>query len=160
MSPVGVLVAVMMAVGAVGTVVPLVPGLGLVWAAGLLYGLERGFAGGDVAWFVVMTALAVGGTVAGWVVPHRRARGSGAGRGSVWLGVTGAVVGFFVVPVVGLALGGVAGIYLGEHLRTRDAAQAWLATRATLVGFGVAALVQFGMALAMISVWAAWALTA
>ena len=150
------LLAVVMAVGAVGTVVPLLPGLALVWGAGLVYGLVEGFdAVGGVS-FAAMSALAAGGTVAGWVVPKRRASGAGAGRTSVWLGIAAAVVGFFVVPVVGLALGGVLGIYVGENLRTRDPAAAWITTRATIVGFGVAALIQLAAALAMILVWAGW----
>jgi uncharacterized protein len=150
------LLAVVMAVGALGTVVPVLPGLALVWAAGLVYGLAEGFGPVGFAAFAVMTALAAGGTIAGWVVPKRRASGAGAGRASVWLGVTGAVVGFFVVPVVGLPLGGVLGIYVGEHLRTRDPAAAWAATRATIIGFGVAALVQLAAALAMIAAWVVW----
>jgi hypothetical protein len=50
----------------------------------------------------------------------------------------------------------VLGIYVGEWLRTSDATAAWRATRATVAGFGIAALVQFGAALAMIAVWVAW----
>ena len=140
------LVALVMAIGAVGTVLPLVPGLGLAWLAALGYGLAEGFG--------------ATGAAAGWVVPHRSARASGADRRSVWLGVAGAVAGFFLVPVVGLPLGGVAGIYVGEHLRTSDAAAAWRATRATLVGFGWAALVQLAAALLMIALWVAWVLAA
>jgi uncharacterized protein len=150
------LLAVVMAVGAVGTVVPLLPGLALIWAAGLVYGLAAGFGAVGVAALGTMSALAVTATIAGWVVPKRRASGAGASRGSVWLGITGAVVGFFAVPVVGLPLGGVLGIYVGEHLRTRDAAAAWAATRATITGFGVAALLQLAAALAMIAVWVLW----
>lgn len=148
--------AVVMAIGAVGTVVPLLPGLGLVWLAGLVYGVSQGFGTAGTVAFGVMTVLGVAATVAGYVVPQRRAAGAGAARSSVWLGVAGAVVGFFVVPVVGMPLGGVLGIYAGEHVRTRDPAVAWQATRATIVGFGVAALVQFAAALAMIAVWVAW----
>ena len=112
------LLAVVMAVGALGTVVPLLPGLALIWGAGLVYGLVEGFDAVGAVAFAVMTALAAGATIAGWVVPKRRASGAGAGRSSVWLGMAAAVVGFFVVPVIGLALGGVLGIYVGEHLRT------------------------------------------
>ena len=150
------IVAVVMAVGAIGTIVPLLPGLALVWGAGLVYGLVEGFGAVGVVAFAVMTVVAAAAAVAGWVVPHRRASGAGAGRGSVWLGVAAAVVGFFVVPVVGLALGGVLGVYVGEHLRTRDAGMAWTSTRATITGFGIAALLQFAAALAMIVVWVVW----
>lgn len=150
------LAAVVMAVGALGTIVPVLPGLALIWAAGLVYGLAVGFGTAGAIAFVVMTALAVAGTVAGYVVPQRRAAVAGAARSSVWLGIAAAVVGFFVVPVVGLALGGVLGIYVGEHVRTRDRARAWRATRATIAGFGLAALAQLGAALAMIAAWVVW----
>jgi uncharacterized protein len=150
------LLAVVMAVGAVGTVVPVLPGLALIWAAALVYGLAAGFGVVGVGAFAAITALAAVATIAGWVIPKRRASGAGASRASVWLGITGAVVGFFAVPVVGLPLGGVLGIFVGEHLRTRNAAAAWAATRATIIGFGVAALVQLAVALAMIAIWAVW----
>lgn len=150
------LLALVMAVGAVGTVVPLLPGLSLIWGAGLVYGLDEGFGAVGVAAFATMTALAAAATVAGWVVPKRRAAGAGASRGSVWLGIAAAVVGFFVVPVVGLPLGGVLGIYVGEHVRTHDAGAAWATTRATITGFGIAALLQLAAALAMIAAWVVW----
>lgn len=150
------MLAAVMAVGAVGTVLPVVPGLSLVWGAGLVYGLDRGFGTAGTVAFAVMTALALAATVAGYVVPRRRATGAGASRGSVWLGVAGAVIGFFAVPVVGLPLGGVLGVYVGERLRTHDAGAARRATWATITGFGVAALVQLAAALAMVAVWVTW----
>jgi uncharacterized protein YqgC (DUF456 family) len=150
------LLGLVMAVGAVGTVVPLVPGISLVWGAGLVYGLDQGFGAVGVVAFAVMTGLAAAATVAGYVVPKRRATRAGASRATVWLGVAGAMVGFFVVPVVGLPVGGVLGIYLGERLHTGDTVAAWRATRATVIGFGIAALVQFAAALSMIGVWVVW----
>ena len=150
------LLGLVMAVGAVGTIVPLVPGISLVWGAGLVYGLDQGFGAVGVAAFAVMTGLAVAATVAGYVVPKRRATGAGASRATVWLGAAGAVVGFFVVPIVGLPIGGVLGTYVGERLRTGDTITAWRATRATIAGFGIAVLVQFTAALSMIAVWLVW----
>jgi hypothetical protein len=56
------LLGLVMAVGAVGTIVPLVPGISLVWGAGLVYGLDRGFGTIGVVAFAVMTGLAVAAT--------------------------------------------------------------------------------------------------
>jgi uncharacterized protein len=150
------LVAVAMAVGLVGTVLPVVPGLALVWAAGLAYGLAEGFGAVGTAAFVAMTALAAAGAAAGIVLPRRAAGTAGAAASSLWLGAALAVAGFFLVPIVGLPLGGALGIYLGEHLRTRDAGAAWRATRATLLAFGAAALVQLGAGVTMVVVWLGW----
>ena len=159
MDGVGVLVAILLAVGTVGTVLPLVPGLGLAWAAGLLYGLSEGFDGVGTAAFAVMTILAVLGTVAGFVVPARVAGAAGAARLSILLGAALGIVGFFVIPVVGLPIGGVVGVYAGEHLRTRDGTVAWRSTWATIKGFGLATLLQLAAALAMSATWAVWAIT-
>jgi uncharacterized protein len=155
-----VVVALAMAVGAVGTLVPAVPGLALVWAAALGYGLAEGFDGAGAVAFGVITALAAAGAVAGWVIPVRVAGRAGAARSSIVLGVAAAVVGFFLIPVVGVAVGGVAGVYAGELRRTGDRAAAWRATRATLAGLGLAALVQLATALVMAAVWVVWVLAA
>jgi uncharacterized protein len=152
------LVAVAMAVGAVGTVVPLVPGLALVWGAALVYGLVEGFGTTGAAAFAVVTALALAGMLAGWVVPARVAGAAGAARSSILLGAVAALVGFFALPIVGLVVGGVAGVYVGEWQRTGSGAAAWRTTRATLKGFGLAALVQLAIALAMAATWVVWVL--
>jgi uncharacterized protein YqgC (DUF456 family) len=151
-----ILVAGAMAVGLIGTVVPLVPGLGLVGLAGLAYGLVEGFGTVGVVALVVMAALGIAGSAAGVLVPRRAATAAGAARSSLWLGALLAVVGFFVVPVVGLPLGGALGIQLGEQLRTGDRRSAWRTTRATLTGFGLAALIQLAAGIAMVLTWTVW----
>lgn len=156
-------VALAMAVGIVGTVVPLLPGLLLVWAAALAYGLAEGFdtggAVGAVA-FGLITLLAVLGAVAGWWVPQRAAGKAGAARTSMALAAVVAIVGFFVIPVVGAIVGGLAGLYVAELQRTGDGEVAWRTTRATVVGFGLATLVQFLVGVAMALVWAGWVVVA
>src|SRR5829696_7331499 len=150
------LVGVAMAVGLVGTVVPVVPGLVLIWAAALGYGIGEGFDGPGALVFGAITVVGLVGELAGVVLPRRAAGVAGAGRWSLWLGAAVGLAGFFLVPVVGLPLGGALGIYLGEHLRTRDPSVAWRATTATLKGFGLAALAQFGAGLAMVVLWLGW----
>jgi uncharacterized protein YqgC (DUF456 family) len=150
------LVAVAMAVGIVGTVVPVVPGLALVWAAALVYGLVAGFGAVGAAAFAVITALALAGIVVGVIIPQRVSARGGAAPASRLLGAGLAVVGFFVVPVVGVVLGGVLGVFLGEVARTGDLSLGWRATTATLKGFGIAGAVQALAGIAMVVVWVAW----
>lgn len=152
------LVALVMVVGVAGTVVPLIPGLGLVAAAALGYGLAEGFGTVGVAAMVVIVALEAAGTAAGAVLPGRAASRTGAARSSVALGALGAVLSFFVIPIVGLPLGGAAGIYVGERLRTGDGTLAWRTTRATLQAFGLAALAQVAAGTTMVLIWIGWVL--
>lgn len=149
-----------MAVGIVGTVIPLLPGLLLVWGAALGYGLYEGFDATGVAAFTVITLLGAAGMLAGWLVPQRAAGKAGASKLSMLVAAVGAVVGFFAIPVVGVMVGGLAGLYLAELQRTSDAEVAWRSTRATVIGFGLATLAQFVLAIAMAATWALWVVLA
>jgi uncharacterized protein YqgC (DUF456 family) len=147
------LVAVALVAGLVGVVVPLLPGLPLIWAAGLWWTLADG--GGPARWTVlgVMTVLLVAGTVAKYVLPARSAAARGAPANTLLVGAVGAVVGFFVIPVIGLVIGGVAGIFLAELVRLRSVRHAVLTTRAALVAIGVGLLVELSAGLAMVLTW-------
>jgi uncharacterized protein YqgC (DUF456 family) len=147
------LVGAAMAVGVLGVVLPLLPGLLLIWAAGLWWTIADG--GGPARWavFAVLTALLVAGTVTKYVLPARSAAARGAPASTLLAGAVGAVIGFFVIPVVGLVVGGVAGIFLAELARLGDTRQAGIATRAALVAIGVGVLVELTAALAMVLTW-------
>lgn len=62
------------------------------------------------------------------------------------------MVGFFVVPVVGLFLGFVVGVYAAEHRRL-GARLAWPSTRAALGAVGLALLIELAAAVVAASVW-------
>lgn len=149
-------IAVVMVVGLIGTIVPLMPGLALIWAAGLVYGLVAGFGPAGAVAFVVMTALLIAGTVGTYVLPHRAGVQGGAARSSLRLGIVGGIVGFFVIPVLGLPIGAVAGVLGGEYRRLGQWSAAWATTRRVLLGFGLAAGLEFGVGVVMIGAWVVW----
>jgi uncharacterized protein YqgC (DUF456 family) len=148
-----VLVGLVMVAGLVGVLLPVLPGLLMIWAAGLWWAVADG--GGAVRWTVLalLTALLVAGTVAKYVLPARSAAARGAPVGTLVVGALAAVVGFFVIPVVGALVGGVAGIYAAEYVRLRDGGAAWTSTRAALVAIGVGVLVELTAGIVMIAVW-------
>lgn len=158
MSPAAeLLVLLVMLVGLVGVVVPVLPGLLLVWAAGVGWAWVGG---GAVRWSVagVLTVLLVAGTVVKYVLPARSATGTGAPRSTLVAGAVGALVGFFVIPVVGLVVGGVGAVYLAERSRLGTHGPAWRSTRAVLVGVGLGLLVELATGVVMIGVWGVAAL--
>ncbi|OAA28539.1 hypothetical protein UG55_100551 [Frankia sp. EI5c] len=146
-------VALLMALGLVGVLVPVLPGLVVVWGAGVWWTIADG--GGAARWCVlaVLSALFVAGSLAKYVLPGRAAAASGAPFGTMIVGAVCAVIGFFLVPVVGLLLGGLAGIYLAELARLRDPAAAAASTWAATVAFGVGVLVEICAGLAMVLTW-------
>lgn len=146
--------------GLLGTLLPIVPGLPIVWGAALVYGLTAGFGGGGTVAFVVITVLAVLGIAGGIVLPHKRMASGGASRSTVWAGVVGGIAGFFIVPVIGLPLGAAVAVYLVERARTSDASVAWARTKSLIIGFGLGALLEVGAGIAMVGVWLVWVIAA
>lgn len=139
MSVLEVLVGLAILVGLVGVVVPVLPGLLLVAAAVVVWSWDTG---GGTAWTVCGVALAVLalGALLKYVVPGRRLTEAGVPTRTLWLGAGLGVVGFFVVPVVGLVLGFVLGVYLAERQRLGDAA--WPSTVAALRAVGLSILIE------------------
>jgi hypothetical protein len=145
------LVGLAMVVGLAGTVVPMLPGLPVIWVAGLVWALSSD---GAVRWVVlaVLTLLLVVGTVAHYVLPAR-SLGGRAPRSTLLFGVLGAIVGMFVIPVFGFLVGGVVGVYVAEARRTRDRREAWASTRRVLVAFGIGMAVEVGAGVLMVLTW-------
>ena len=152
------LIGLAMVVGIIGTIVPFLPGLPIVWAAALIYGVVEGFGFVGLVCFAAITALAIGGMVAGFVVPQRKVQAGGAPFSTTVVGMIGAIIGFFVIPVVGIVVGGVAGVFLAERARTGDWGRAWESTKRALVGFGIGALIQMGAGVMMMATWVGWVL--
>jgi hypothetical protein len=150
-----VLVALVMLVGLVGAVVPVLPGLPVIWLAGLVWVLADG--GGGLRWgtLAVMTLLMGVGLLAGYLLPGRAAASQGSPPWVLLVAVVSAIVGFFLVPLVGFLLGFVAGLMAAELARVRDAGRAWRATLAAVKGYGIGVAVSVVAGTAMIAVWAA-----
>lgn len=147
------LVAVVIAVGLVGIIVPILPGSILVLGAVLVWSLS---VGGATAWtvFAVVTVLIGAGAVVKYVVPGKRLQVAGIPASTQWIGVLLGVVGFFVVPVVGLFIGFPLGIYLAE-VRRVGAAQAWPSTVHSLKAVGLSIVIELGAAVLATLVWVA-----
>ncbi len=148
-----VLVGLVMLVGLVGILLPVLPGLLLIWATTLAWVFLDGGGPVRITVAVLVTGLAVAGTAAKYLLPARSAGAAGAPRSTQLIGALCAVVGFFVIPVVGLIVGGVGGIFLAELARLSDPQAAWRSTRAVLVGVGIGALVELLAGVLMVLVW-------
>jgi uncharacterized protein YqgC (DUF456 family) len=147
-----VLVGVAILIGLVGIVVIVLPGLLLVWAAVAVWALvERtGVAWGVLGFATVLVAI---GTVAKYVLPGRRMRDAGVPGRSILAGVALGIVGFFVIPVVGLLIGFVLGIYLSERIRLGGHGAAWPSTVHALKAVGLAILIELLAGLLISATW-------
>lgn len=152
----GVLVAlcaVLIVIGMVGIVVPVLPGLLLTLAAVLIWAVSTG---GTTAWVVFAVAALVYavGVVAQFLIPGRRLKAQGVGLGTLLTAVVFAIIGFFVIPVIGAIIGFVLGIFVVEMTRSRDRAAAWTSTKAALRAIvhsmGIELVAAFGIAVVFV----------
>jgi uncharacterized protein YqgC (DUF456 family) len=147
------LCAAVLAVGLLGAVVPILPGLSLCLASVFLWAYfgEHGTLGWTVfgicaAWFVV-------GTVLKYVWAAARVkRGGVPGRTLLVAGVLG-LIGMFVIPVLGLFIGFVAGVWLMEAQRLGGTEQAWPATVVALKAVGLAIVIELAAGALIAGTW-------
>ncbi len=141
-----ILVALASAVGLVGIVVPLLPGALLVFAAIAVWAaLEHTV----VSWVTlgIVTALIGASTVIKYLWPARRMRQADVGRWSLVAGAVFGVIGFFVIPVLGLVIGFVLGVYLAELALRRDTRRALASTVHAVKGVALSVGVELSGAL-------------
>lgn len=149
------LVGLAIAVGLVGVVVPVLPGALLAWAAILVWALSVGTATGWAV-FVVATVAIGAAQIVKVLVPGRRLREAGVPRESILLGVALAVVGFFLVPFVGLFLGFPLGVYLQERRRLGgEHDPAWRSTQHALRAIGLSIAIELAATLVATVAWLA-----
>ena len=136
-------------VGLIGIVVPLLPGLPLVWAAVLVWASGTQTPAG---WVVlgIATILALSGFLLQYLVPGRRLAKAGVTTSSTVAGVALGLVGFFLIPVVGAFLGFALGVYLAERVKLGTHTAAWPSTKHALkaiaLSMGIELLTGFAIA--------------
>lgn len=151
-----ILTGLLILAGLAGTIVPVLPGPTIILLAAAGYGLLTGFRESGVKMLATMAVLALAaGAARLWLAKSGASRG-GASRQSILLGLTLAVMGSFLLPVIGTLIGGVLGIFLTEYSRTQDRTKAWQATRGILLGFGAGYLLEVAAALLMVGIWIRW----
>lgn len=142
---------VAIAVGLVGIVVVLVPGLPLETLAVVLWAFEES-TGLSMVVAVVAVAITVAVTVLKYSRPGRRLREAGIPKSQLILSVAAGIVGFFVIPVVGGPLAFVAAIYLLQRSRL-GAENAGRATGAALRAIALSIGIELAGGFFIAAVW-------
>ncbi len=150
-----VLVALVIAVGLVGIVVPLLPGILLVYAAILVWAVVESSEHTVAAWVTlgVVTVLIGATTLIKYMWPMKRMRAADVGTLTLLAGAVLGIIGFFVIPVVGLVIGFVLGVYLAELANRRDQRVAWTSTKHAIKGVALSVGVELAGALLATVAW-------
>lgn len=153
-----VAIAIAIAIGLVGILFPLLPGTLLIWAAIAVWAYVEHT---TASWAVlgVVTVLLGAGIGVKYLWPARRMKAADVSGRTLAAGALLGVVGFFVIPVAGLLVGFVLGVYLAELVQRRDQRRAWASTKHAVKGVALSVGVEFVAALLATGVWIAGVLT-
>jgi uncharacterized protein len=147
------LALVVMLVGLVGVVVPVLPGLLVVWVAGAGTTLYLGTDAAGWAVAGLLTLLFLLGSGATIWLPARQGRRGGVPMRSLLAALFGAVVGFFVLPVIGFLVGAFVGLLVGEKQRHGGWEPAFASVGNVLRAYGVGIVVELVVGVTMIGIW-------
>lgn len=156
---------ILMGIGLIGVVLPLLPGLPIIWVGILLWAWGDNFQ--QIGWPTLLVLGAL--TIAGWGVNLLVTPAISRRAGVSWRAIGGAIVGGFLggiflsaLPIIGTLfgalIGAIAGMWFVEY-RIRGSEQAaTAAVRAYVSGVAVTTLLNIFLAILMLAIflWQAW----
>jgi uncharacterized protein YqgC (DUF456 family) len=145
-----VISSILMAVGLAGTILPVVPGITLIYCAYVLYGFMtswRQFGAGTVIVMGIVTAVILALDLSGPALGARRSKGSILG---MWGSLIGSVIGLLFFGLPGLVIGTLGGAVVGEIMAGRPPREAMRSGVGALAGLLVGGLVKLVVGLIMV----------
>jgi uncharacterized protein YqgC (DUF456 family) len=148
-------------IGLVGLIVPVFPGLVIMWLGTLLYALIQSAAGKMTGWdwflFVLITLLMIVGSVADNLIIASKMRDKYIPWSSIlWAFLAGIVASIFLTPLGGLVAAPL-GLFLAEMNRLKDRDAAISSTKTYMIGWSWAFGVRFIIGLMIVGLWMLWA---
>ena len=152
-----ILTLTFMLFGLFGLIIPIMPGLVIIWVAALGYGIAAGF--GTLGWimFAIITLLMIAGSFIDNVLMGTQARQSGASWVSIAAALVFGLAGNFVLPVIGGLIAALLALFIAEWIRRKNWRESLKSVGGMAWGCGWAFMIRFIMGVVMIGLWLIWA---
>lgn len=150
------LTQIFMLVGLFGLVIPVFPGVVVMWLAALGYGIVTGFSTLGIVIFVILTLLMLAGVTVDNVLMGVGARKGGASWLSIGVALVAGVLGTIFFPPIGGIIAAPLSVLLIEYLRVGDIDKAWQALRGLATGWGLSFIARFGIGIVIMGLWWLW----
>lgn len=141
------LLIIVLVVGTLGTFVPMVPGMWLIFAGILVYGIFDSWTAYSPVFVVVVGVLAVLTSVLDYGGAMIGAKKFGASNMAPIGALVGSVVGGLLLNIPGTLLGGIVGAILAEYKRQRSLPHSLRAAAGSLIGTAIGSSVQLVVAM-------------
>jgi uncharacterized protein YqgC (DUF456 family) len=150
------LVQIFMLVGLFGLIVPVFPGLVVMWLAALGYGVASGFSTLGIVLFVIITVLMLAGSLGDNLLMGMGARKGGASWVTIAVALVAGVIGTLLLPPIGGLIAAPAAVLLLEYQRLGDWQKAMAALRGLATGWGLSFVVRFLLGVIIQLLWWLW----
>ena len=145
----------------VGLIIPVFPGLVIMWLITSFYAWVQSAAGTMTTWdwvaYALITLLMIAGSIGDNIIIARKMRDQFIPWKSIIMAfAAGIIVSIFFTPIVGLVAAPV-GLYVAEYRRLNNRDDAWKSTKAYMIGWGWAFGARFTVGIIMIGLWMLWA---
>lgn len=147
--------------GLFGLLIPVFPGLTVMWVGTLVYALFQS-AAGNMTWvdwtlFALITLLMIGGNIVDNIIIAKHVRDKNVPWSSIiWAFAAGLVVSLFFTPIAGI-IASPLGLFLAEWQRLKEKQAAFDNTKAWMTGWGWSLAARFGIGVVMLAFWMLWA---
>jgi uncharacterized protein len=145
----------LMLLGLAGTILPVLPGIALIYAGYLVYGLLTSWHTYGAPTMVLWGAITLLSLIMDHYGAMYGARRTGSSILAIWGSFIGAIIGIMLFQVAGLIVGTFAGAVIGDFMAGRSIGQAFRSGKAALIGFLAGTLVKIviGLIMAGMFVW-------
>jgi uncharacterized protein len=151
-----IIVGLILLMGAIFLVVPILPGLVVIWVGTLLYGLSTGFtlAGGII--FALITLIMLAGSILDDLVVGASVRQTGTSWLAMGLALLAGILGTLFLPPLGGLAAALLVLFLVEFMRLKDWRKSLVSVRSMMIGLGRSTLMRIALGLCMIILWILW----
>jgi uncharacterized protein YqgC (DUF456 family) len=148
-------------IGLVGLIMPIFPGLTIMWLGTLVYAFIQNSVGKMTGWdwflFVLITLFMIVGNIADNLIIARKMRDKYIPWSSIVFAFAASIIAsIFFTPLIGLVAAPV-GLFLAESRRLKNRDAAIDSTKTYMIGWGWAFGARFLIGLTMIGLWMLWA---
>jgi uncharacterized protein len=144
-----IIVIIIMIIGALGTILPAIPGTPLIFGTALVYGIYEGFHQTSLTMMVILGLITILSILIDYFAGVVGAKKYGASKYGTWGAIIGGVIGIFF-GIIGLFIGPFLGAVIGELVAGKQINDSLKIGFGSFMGLIGGSLLKFTLAVIMI----------
>lgn len=133
--------------GVAGTFIPFLPGIPIMFLGILIYSIFDSWTHFSPTFILIIAFITCITFFIDYLGTYWGVKKFGASRYGIWVGIIGGILGIFSLGPLGLIMGSVLGVIIGELLAGKNFTQSLKASLGSILGILGSALIQFFIAL-------------